>query len=82
MILHLVVNGTECVVHAHPSDTLREIVDIALKFTGYARDDQHQWETRDNDGMLLREDVTIENLAYMNHETDRIYVSLPAGVGA
>jgi hypothetical protein len=81
MILNFVVNGNYCVVHAHPADALREIVDIALKCTRYTRANL-QWEVRDHEGRLLDESIVVSDLAYTSGTDKRIYVSPRAGVGA
>lgn len=84
MILNFVVAMNECVVHAHPQDTLRTCVDIAFQCTRYKRNafdgESRGWEVRDNEGRLLNEDVIVSDLTSSARE--RIYVNLPAGTGA
>jgi hypothetical protein len=91
LIFRLVVAGNECIVHAHPRDTLREIVDIAFTCTkhnrrhgyGSAYDGEDKgWQVRDNDGRLLDESMFVADLAYNVGDDKHIWITLPAGTGA
>jgi hypothetical protein len=84
VILHFVVSGNECVVHAHPQDTLRTCVDIAFMCTRYNRaygygsphdGEDRGWEVRDDEGRLLNEDMTVADLG----QNQWIHITLPAG---
>ena len=83
MVFNFVVNGNDCVVHAHPADSLRMLVNIAFTCTRYKRRDQRGedrgWEVRDNAGRLLDESVVASTLDYTQ---DAIFINLPAGSGA
>lgn len=88
MILKFVVNTAECIVHAHPQDSLRTCVDIAFTCTRYNRNhsfgsphdgESMGWIVRDREGHLLDEDVEVSTLDYT---ADRIFVQLPVGANA
>lgn len=83
MILNFVVAGNEVVVHAHPDDHVRDVVDIALKCARYTRNANDStpfnWEVRNDLGELLNEDDRVGDVTHINQQ---IFVTLPAGTGA
>lgn len=80
MRLNVNVNGTTVRVSLHRrNDKLRSAIDAALRLAEYTRE-TGRWQVRDAEGHRLNEDESPRHLGLV--EDDRLFVTLPPGIGA
>jgi uncharacterized protein DUF2604 len=77
--LVVVVNGQPLPLEVNVSETLRELVTIALERSGNSGQPAENWELRDAEGHVLNLDRSVGEFNFK--EGTKLFLSLKAGVG-